>query len=103
MKHRTQQVDGIDDIHPEVNIKIKENEDNKNKGDNEANDEMDYYKIDLDSKGNHIGQGTHQLCEFLKEPPAKVIHPEYGKGIFTEIDKDWGTFVYKFCGVTAEV
>ena len=103
MKHRISQVDGVDDIDPEVNIKIKENQDNKNKGDNEANDEMDYYKIELDSKGYNIGQGTPQLCEFLTEPPAKVIHPEYGKGIFKEIDKDCGTFVYKFDGVTAEV
>ena len=97
------QVDGVDDIDPDVNIKIKENQDNKNKVDIEENDEMDYYKIELDSKGNHIGQRTPQLCEFLTEPPAKVIHPEYGKGIFKEIDKDWGTFVYKFDGVTAEV
>ena len=103
MKHRISQVDGVDDIDSEVNIKIKENQDNKNKVDIEENYEMDYYKIELDSKGNHIGQGTPQLCEFLTEPPAKVIHPEYGKGIFKEIDKDWGTFVYKFDGVTAEV
>ena len=43
------------------------------------------------------------MCEFLEEPPAQVIHPEYGKGVFKEIDKDLGTFIYKFEGVTAEV
>ena len=52
MKHRILQVDGVDDINPEVNTKIKENQYNKNKGDNEANDKRDYYKKKLDSKGN---------------------------------------------------
>ena len=99
MKHRILQVDGVDDLDSETDIESKESQDNRNT----AEDERNYYKVELDSNGHHAGQGTPQLCEFLEEPPAQVIHPEYGKGVFKEIDKDWGTFIYKFEGVTAEV
>ena len=47
MKHRISQIDGVDDIDPEVNNKIKENQDNKNKGDNEANDQIDCLNLRL--------------------------------------------------------
>ena len=99
MEHRIAQVDGVDDIDSETDIKSKEIPNNRNTAENERK----YYKVELDSKGHHAGQGTPQLCEFLEEPPAQLIHPEYGKGVFKEIDKDWGTFIYKFEGVTAEV
>ena len=99
MKHKISQVDGTDDNDSETDFKSKEIQGNMHTADNEIN----YYKVELDSNGHHAGQGTPQLCEFLEEPPAQVIHPEYGKGVFKEIDKDWGTFIYKFEGVTAEV
>ena len=90
IKHRISQVDGADEIEPDEEDKVK-------------GSSKHIYEVKLDSNEHHVGQGTPQLSEFLEEPPDKVNHPEHGVGVFVEIDKDWGTFIYQFDGIKSEV
>ena len=67
------------------------------------------YVVELDSDGLHVGKGTEnavsrfQLCEFLRTPPARVRHPDYGLGTFVKIDVRDKTFVYQFDSILTEV
>ena len=67
------------------------------------------YVVELDSDGLHVGKGTEnavsrfQLCEFLRTPPARVRHPDYGLGTFVKNDERDKTFVYQFDSILTEV
>ena len=107
MKHRISQIDGADDSGNDSNLESKETEKTNTSEGNinqkKSNEAVMIYEVKLESNGNHAGQGTQQMCEFLEDPPAKVNHPEHGIGIFVEIDKDWGTFIYQFDSINSEV
>ena len=67
------------------------------------------YVVELDSDGLHVGKGTEnavsrfQLCEFLRTPPARVRHPDYGLGTFVKNCEIYKTFVYQFDSIKTEV
>ena len=67
------------------------------------------YVVKFDSDGKHVGKGSEgavsgfQLCEFLKTPPARVSHPDYGLGTFVKIDEREQTYVYQFDSILSEV
>ena len=107
MKHRISQIDGADDSEDESNLESKETDKTHisegNSKQEKLNKAVRVDEVRLESNGNHAGQGTQQLSKFLEDPPAKVNHPEHGIGIFVEIDKDLGTFIYQLDSIKSEV